>query len=102
MKIEDMKFPIEVELEDGCEIYQIRFTGSPWFFRCCESKMISGEVKSKTIPKVIKGFKFNENIESWGASHFFRFCPVCGKGGWSEYDNMDIVRKAWLKLVNER
>ncbi len=115
MKIEDMKFPIKVEFEEGDKIYQITFDGRPWLKECCDSKLISGWVESKTIPDKVEGFKEKKYIE-WEYCERFFLCPICGKLNISGLDEDDyiskvsfsdmgitnIIRNAWLKLVDEK
>jgi len=100
MKIEDIRFPISVEVEAGDTEYKVCFDRRTWFIRCCDSKNIKGEIHLRKVARKIKGFRFNRDLEEWRHAGFFSICPVCGKCMSGTYigDNIGIVRKAWLKV----
>lgn len=107
MKAEDVNFPVEVELKEGEIERKIRFNGKTWLISCCDSKYIEGDIKSRKIPKPIKGFRLKKDINEdcmW-EHESFTLCSRCGDvlsewGTCSEHE--DIVRKTWLKIIGKR
>ena len=101
MKPKDIKFPIEVEINDGEKVYKIEFLRRTWIKWCCKVKAIDGRIKSRTIPKVIEGFEPGENKPRWETYRGFSICPHCGKFNYlavSLFEG-DVIRKAWLEIV---
>ena len=106
MKVEDINFPIEIKIIDDEHEYKVIFKRRPWSANCCESKNIKGIIRKRRVAEIVDGFELNKDMEEWGCKEHFILCPICGKDLYyhSKYDDIDIdiVRKAWLILVNKR
>lgn len=105
MKIEDIKFPIEVKEKDKLCEYNIEFRGDTFFKKCCSSKSITGTIESRNTPKLIKGFKLKTGDAGFEWLGCFRFCPRCGelKSDYSEVESVkDVILEAWLKTINNK
>ena len=105
MKIKDMKFPIKFESKDSSCEYNIEFIGDTFFKKCCDEKSITGNVYSRNIHELIKGFSPKIGNAGFEYLGHFKFCPKCGefKSAFFEEESVkDIILEAWLKIINKK